>query len=52
MSDERKSNADWEFLKCVHSLLEEGNVLNTKSDKPVVIFKFPNELKVSQMRIN
>lgn len=44
---EEKLNADWDFLKCVHSLLDEGNVLNTKGDKPVITFKYPDELKVS-----
>lgn len=42
----KNSGDDWEFLKSVHSLLEAGNVLNTTGDKPIVSFKFPEELKV------
>lgn len=45
----KKSGDDWEFLKCVHSLLEAGNVLNTTGDKPIVSFKFPEELKVKSL---
>lgn len=44
---EEKYKADWEFLKSVYSLLDEGNVLSTTSDKPVISFKFPDELKVN-----
>lgn len=43
----KNAGEDWEFLKSVHSLLEEGNVLNTTEDKPIVTFKFPEELKVN-----
>lgn len=43
---EKQLSEDWDFLKCIHSLLDEGNVLNTASDKPVVTFQFPNELQV------
>lgn len=46
---EEKYKSDWDFLKCVYSLLDDGNVLNTTSDKPVVSFKFPDELKVNSM---
>lgn len=44
---EEKYKSDWDFLKCVYSLLDEGNVLNTTSNKPVITFKFPDELKVT-----
>lgn len=39
---------DWDFLKCIHKMLSDGNVLNTTGDKPIVTFKYPEELQVSK----
>lgn len=38
--------SDWDILKFVHKMLADGNVLNTTGDKPVVSFKYPDELQV------
>lgn len=38
--------SDWDILKYVHKMLADGNVLNTTGDKPVVSFKYPDELQV------
>lgn len=38
---------DWDILKYVHEMLVDGNVLNTAGDKPIVSFKYPEELQVT-----
>lgn len=38
--------SDWDILKYVHQMLADGNVLNTTGDKPIVSFKYPDELQV------
>lgn len=40
---------EWSFLKQVYDLLLEENVLHTPAEKPVVDFKFPDELRVSDV---
>lgn len=37
---------DWDILSYVHKMLIDGNVLNTSGDKPIVSFKYPDELQV------
>lgn len=48
MADLTQNKAEeWGFLKQVYDLLLEENVLQTSADKPIVDFKFPDELQVS-----
>lgn len=43
---------DWNILSYVHQMLIDGNVLNTRGDKPIVAFKYPDELQVNGTSIS
>lgn len=48
--EETKSQPEneWQILKDVYTMLLDGKVLNTPIDEPIVRFKHPEELWVSQ----